>query len=164
MTVVAAGDGKETVTMTRAINLHGARGGQGTTTIAAALALFAGESGQTTLACDAPTATAPCWASPPPSATTGRRSPPPSARSIRPTAGQPRRVARHPYPIEKHVSNPTSPPGIDAAYPPDGEGVLRPSRSLPRCLDESHTFLWTRSSHRSRGRSSGTVQGGAMGA
>ena len=43
--------------MTRTITLHGARGGQGTTTIAAALALFAAESGPTTLVCDDPTAT-----------------------------------------------------------------------------------------------------------
>ena len=43
--------------MTRTITLHGARGGQGTTTIAAALALFAADAGPTTLVCDDPTAT-----------------------------------------------------------------------------------------------------------
>ena len=43
--------------MTRTITLHGARGGQGTTTVAAALALLAADSGPTTLVCDDPTAT-----------------------------------------------------------------------------------------------------------
>ncbi|MEJ7764436.1 MAG: hypothetical protein WKF86_02975 [Acidimicrobiales bacterium] len=45
------------MTMTRTITLHGARGGQGTTTVAAALALFAADAGPTTLVCDDPTAT-----------------------------------------------------------------------------------------------------------
>ncbi len=43
--------------MSRTITLHGARGGQGTTTVAAALALFAAESGPTVLVSDDPTAT-----------------------------------------------------------------------------------------------------------
>ena len=43
--------------MSRTITLHGARGGQGTTTVAAALALFAAESGPTILVSDDPTAT-----------------------------------------------------------------------------------------------------------